>query len=672
MNIGNYKLIGTACQTAEKGVSVFRVGNDKLPVGPWKQLQTTALTPQQVLERMTPDAVGYAVVCGKVSGGLEVLDFDVDGFYERWVDAAGDIANGLPVQRTGGGGYQVAWRCDNPDRNQKLAWAKNDKYPGGKEVAIETRGEGGYAVAAPSIHPSGNRYEWLNGKTFGDAPHLSAIQVGILKDAARKLSEVVDEVPAAAPAAPAPKLQGVAVGESVIDAYNAANPIEATLERYGYTYNPLGRDYTRPGPDASPGGVTILDGKSYHHSTNDELNNGHANDAFDLFTQYEHDGDQSKATAAAAELLGIGREKVSINTEALVANANAKAKKGSGEGGGGEFAPLIPVPLGELIAANPVMRAPLIDGVLRLGETGNFVAASKTGKSWLVNQLAITVATGDRWLGTFDCKQGRVLIIDNELDATVIADRLPKTARAMGVNPEVAVQMIDVLALRGNLRTLDQLASTFDSIGRDTYQLIVLDAWYRLLPSGMSENSNSDIMQLYNTLDKYGLKTNAAIVAVHHTSKGDQGGKSVTDTGAGAGSQSRAADAHIVLRAHEEEGHAVLDAAVRSFAPIDPVPLKFEWPLWGRADELDVTKLKGVKTKNEARNQANDAEGIRLIVEALKSQGPLTTRKVRDHAGGMGRDRADRLLGKLLTNDKVTSAEVRVRGRDATEWRLAT
>ena len=79
-----------------------------------------------------------------------------------------------------------------------------------------------------------------------------------------------------------------------------------------------------------------------------------------------------------------------------------------------------------------------------------------------------------------------------------------------------------------------------------------------------------------------------------------------------------------------------------------------------------------ILTKNEARNQANDAEGITLIVEALKSHGPLTTRKVRQHAGGMGRDRADRLLGKLMTNGTVDCADVKVRGRDATEWRLTT
>src|SRR4051812_23461300 len=49
-------------------------------------------------------AEAIAIVCGKGSGGVLVIDFDVDGFYEAWRELVGDLADGLPVQRTGGGG----------------------------------------------------------------------------------------------------------------------------------------------------------------------------------------------------------------------------------------------------------------------------------------------------------------------------------------------------------------------------------------------------------------------------------------------------------------------------------------------------------------------------------------------------------------------------------------
>ncbi len=73
---------------------------------------------------------------------------------------------------------------------------------------------------------------------------------------------------------------------------------------------------------------------------------------------------------------------------------------------------------------------------------------------------------------------------------------------------------------------------------------------------------------------------NCSFVLVHHASKGNQSVKSVTDVGAGAGSQSRATDTHLVLRHHQEPGCVVVDAAVRSWPPIEPQCLRWSFPVW--------------------------------------------------------------------------------------------
>ncbi|MGC9420900.1 MAG: hypothetical protein ACP5EN_18200, partial [Rhodovulum sp.] len=78
-----------------------------------------------------------------------------------------------------------------------------------------------------------------------------------------------------------------------------------------------------------------------------------------------------------------------------------------------------------------------------------------------------------------------------------------------------------------------------------------------------------------------------------HTSKGNQSGKAVTDVGAGAGSQSRAADTHLVLRPHEEDDIVVLESAVRSWPPMPPRALHWEWPLFTPTDEVDTSVLLG-------------------------------------------------------------------------------
>ena len=134
------------------GLSIIPVNAKKKPaITEWGPYQKKQATREQV-ERWARfhSLAGFAAVCGEVSGGLTIIDFDVPGFYEKWAALAGELAQTLPTQRTGGGGEQVAFRSGLVVANDKLAWAPADNKMG-REVAIETRGEGGYAVLPPSF-----------------------------------------------------------------------------------------------------------------------------------------------------------------------------------------------------------------------------------------------------------------------------------------------------------------------------------------------------------------------------------------------------------------------------------------------------------------------------------------------------------------------------------------
>src|SRR5690606_36475560 len=115
--------------------------------------------------------------------------------------------------------------------------------------------------------------------------------------------------------------------------------------------------------------------------------------------------------------------------------------------------------------------------------------------------------------------------------------------------------------------------SLFTSIQPDEFKLIICDAKYRFADHSRSESDNAAETALYDMLDEYAGMTRASFVVIHHSSKGDQSDKRVTDVGSGAGAQSRAADAHIILREHEQDRTVVMDAAVRSFAPMQPLAL---------------------------------------------------------------------------------------------------
>lgn len=318
----------------------------------------------------------------------------------------------------------------------------------------------------------------------------------------------------------------------------------------------------------------------------------------------------------------------------------------------------MPVSIGALVAAHPTMAHPIIDGLLRCGETCNVVAPPKIGKSWLAYDFALSMATGGDWLGKYRCEQGRVLLIDNELHPATLAKRIPVVAKALDISEQDYCRQIDVLPLRGRLLDLHGINRLLSKVDRGNYSLIVLDAWYRAIPAGVSENDNAPVALIYNLIDQIAERLDCAWMNIHHSSKGQQGDKAVTDVGAGAGSQSRAADTHIVLRQHEEDGIIVLDAAVRSFKPVEPLALRWDYPCWHPADDVDASKLKGRLTKGEQRQTERDQDGIDAITQSLAT-GDKTVTKILDDTG-VGRERIKRLLGQMSACGSVTSEETKV------------
>ncbi len=107
---------------------------------------------------------GLAVVCGPVSGNLEVLDLEAAAPLEEFhqlveMRAPGLIAR-LPRVRTPTGGRHIPYRCDVIEGNQKLAADSEGK------TLIETRGTGGQVLSPlclPETHPSGKPYKMLAG-----------------------------------------------------------------------------------------------------------------------------------------------------------------------------------------------------------------------------------------------------------------------------------------------------------------------------------------------------------------------------------------------------------------------------------------------------------------------------------------------------------------------------
>jgi RecA-family ATPase len=334
-----------------------------------------------------------------------------------------------------------------------------------------------------------------------------------------------------------------------------------------------------------------------------------------------------------------------------------------------ENSPVEQFTIGQLQDRYPRLYPPLIDGVLREQETANIISVSKIGKSWLAYGMLLCIVTGRPWLDRFATSRGKVLLIDNELHKPTIAYRIRTVAEALSIAPAEYENDLHVWPLRGNLQDIFGLAEPFRVVTPGTYKLVVLDAMYRMLPPDASENDNAAMARFFNQLDAYAAQIGSAFVNVHHSSKGSQSEKRVTDVGAGAGAQSRAADAHLVLREHEEPDVIVLEAAVRSFKPVDPLALRWSFPLWTPADDIDPAKLRGRQTAAEQRQNERDREGMESIRERLR-KGAATIRDLRDL--GIGKERLTRLLGKLEDANEVAWKPLVIRGNETREYWLTT
>jgi len=620
-------------------------------VGQWKPYQDRLPSQAELTAWLAnhPDAI--CLLCGRASGHMEMIDFDAGGeLFNKWLDLleerAPELMSRLVIEKSQRNGIHVIYRCVEPVcGNMKLAQRRGAD---GKIVTlIETRGEGGLFLCAPTAG-----YESLQGD-LANPPVLTAEERDILLSAAWSLNEYMPPV-ADAPVRGVPLAQYLAQSPAPAsspssrpgDDFNARGDMRDVLMRHGWTQARDGANeyWRRPGK-SSGWSATLKDRVFYVFSSNAEpfaANQPYS--PFALYTLLEHGGDYARS-ASALRGLGYGSSPASLSTVTTPAPADQPPAITS----------MQPLNVYELVSKHPELRRPVIHGLLREGETMNLISAPKMGKSWLVTDLALSIATGRDWLGQFRCERGDVLILDNELHGETSAHRIPKVANARGLEMDAYAAHVWVQNLRGCLQDVFSLGAYFQSLSPGRFKVIILDAFYRFMPRDMDENDNGTMSSLYNHIDRYADQLGCSFVLIHHSTKGNQSGKSVTDVGAGAGSQSRATDTHMILRAHEEEATVVLDAAVRSWPPCQPRCLRWAFPVWSPADDLDPKQLKSDSGKKKSEKKV-DGWTAESFIETFVDHVPTIRTDVLARAAdaGLSQWQADRLLRNAEKKGIVT------------------
>lgn len=267
------------------------------------------------------------------------------------------------------------------------------------------------------------------------------------------------------------------------------------------------------------------------------------------------------------------------------------------------------------LLADHSLAAPreLVTGLLHAGTKGVLGGSSKAGKTWLLLDLAVSIATGTPFLN-WPTTDGKVLFINFEIHKAFIKDRLHKITARKGLTDPGNLSIWTLRAQGADFDTL--LERIIERIKGERYALIILDPLYKLMV-GRSENTAGSVGVLCHQIEQLIERTGAAVVYAHHFTKGNAAKKKPMDRMSGSGVFARDADTIITFTEHEEEGCYVVEITLRNLPPQPPFVVQWRYPVMVERPDLDPADLK--------REEGEKAQDDLAPLLELLNQKPLTT-----------------------------------------------
>jgi hypothetical protein len=187
-----------------------------------------------------------------------------------------------------------------------------------------------------------------------------------------------------------------------------------------------------------------------------------------------------------------------------------------------------------MINTQPPQRRWLLKNCLPYGKVGMIVAPGGTGKSMFVLQMAVALATGEKFINLWDIGEvGSSLILFGEEDVDEIHTRLHNIAAPHGNDPQQSSDIIKRVHLKSvvdmdNLMTrsnkdvgvlvteyVERLILTANQI--PDLKLIVIDPASRF--RGGNENAAEDTTRFVEALERLRKGTGATVLVLHHANK---------------------------------------------------------------------------------------------------------------------------------------------------------
>jgi hypothetical protein len=257
----------------------------------------------------------------------------------------------------------------------------------------------------------------------------------------------------------------------------------------------------------------------------------------------------------------------------------------------------------------------LVAGLIHRGGKVMLGGGSKSFKTWVLTDLALSIATGTPWWG-MKTTQGRVLFVNFELQTWSFEARVRSICAAKKIPLDDAglpnVPNFTSWHLRGFAADLAELIPQFltQTVG-SKYDVIILDPIYKCLGE-RDENANGEVAGLLNEVEALAVRSDAAVVFGHHFSKGNQAAKDARDRVSGAGAWTRDPDTVITLTPHEEEDCFTAEFVLRDLKPRAPLAVRWNHPCMELASGLDPSALRQPGRPNE--------HTVEALVELLRGE----------------------------------------------------
>ncbi|TQE93494.1 MAG: AAA family ATPase [Spiribacter salinus] len=324
--------------------------------------------------------------------------------------------------------------------------------------------------------------------------------------------------------------------------------------------------------------------------------------------------------------------------------------------------------VGDLLNTTPPRREWVIKDRLPHGVVGILGAAGGTGKGFATLQLAVSVATGEPWLGMGVGKEGPTLILSAEDDRDEIHRRLHRVIehyewadpfadswQTANIRDEVArrVYVLDRVGEDNRLTTQVERCTTRTALADRIVEavqgmdeppvLIVLDPLSRF--DGGDPNDNADGTRLIEAAEHIRKSTGATVLIPHHvnkaSSKESAAGQEAIRGASGLVDGARWVGLMTTLRADEAKRYGVDEEEARWYARLDIVKGNYGPPwegVWLRKLDggvLAPTEMKATKQRDqEIKADEQYGKVLKETKRLIRKHGPMTRRHIRNNYAG--------------------------------------